>query len=100
MSMLTIFIGYFGIGLFLQTLVMAKDIFLREKLGIKTLTIEATGLKKQILIRLVEALIWPIELIFTIRITFYALHHKGKLPKDVEEVVDTYFEITNEEDKD
>lgn len=100
MSMLTIFIGYFGIGLFLQTLVMAKDIFLRQVLGIKTLTVEATGLWGQIKIRLLEALIWPIELIFTIRIVFHAIHHKGKLPKDIEGLVDTYFEFTNKEDKD
>lgn len=80
MSMLTIFIGYFGIGLFMQTLFMAKDMYFRQKFGLKTMTVEKTGLWGQIKLRVVEALLWPIEIIMTIAFTCY-LRKSGKVPQ-------------------
>lgn len=70
MTLLTIIIGYIGIGMLFETAMLIKDMILRYVLKMNTFTIERTGLKLQLLLRIGTVLIWPIEVLFSLRVIF------------------------------
>ena len=70
MTLLTIIIGYIGIGMLIETAMLIKDMILRYVFKLDTLTIERTGLKIQLFLRIGEVLIWPLGILFTLRVIF------------------------------
>lgn len=83
MTLLTIIIGYIGIGMLLETAMLVKDMILRYVFKMNALTIERTGLKIQLLLRIGTVLIWPIEILFTFRMIFAKMTNDTKFIENV-----------------
>lgn len=83
MTLLTIIIGYIGIGMLFVTTTFIKDLILRYVCKMNTFTIERTGLEIQLLLRIGTVLIWPIEILFSLRIIFAKMTNDTKFLENV-----------------
>ena len=88
MTLLTIIIGYIGIGMLIQTAMLIKDMILRYAFKMDALTIERTGLKIQLFLRIGEVLIWPLEILFTLRMIFAKMTNDTKFFESINRGLD------------